>query len=153
MPDWLIIVITGLLGLFALYQSFIVQNTFAKYILYGLFISLVLIMIPNSTSKITGFIFQLLIFISFIYYGIKQKDFSINKRLLIVIPTFLIFLLMVFAIQHWKGTNIMSVMMIIPIVCYGIVLLKRNSEFKNEFGIITIINFHSVYFFVRFIIQ
>jgi hypothetical protein len=115
-------------------------------ILVGLIISFALSFIEN----------QLLTNISFISFGIFSLIFSvysgIKRKWLNLIIGIFAFVSFFSKLMHYPYANELKLLMIIPIVCFGLTFIKKE-KFKNELSILTIFVAYELSEFIKLIEQ
>lgn len=129
-------IIVGISVPFGLYYLSKATDKFAKLITLILLIGILLVFIPNSVVLTIGYVLFGVATLCCILYSIfRIKD---NKRKRIVLFTAIpIFFKFLFDIENWPS-GMFTYLMIIPIICYVIVLTRRK-EFREELGFLTML--------------
>lgn len=143
-------ILIGLAALFGLFRLFRMTDTLAKAILIGQISAIGLTLLFENVLMTIGFLVYTLTLVLIIIYGLKTTFTNTFIRILIIVPSFFIFVLHIFQQQHFPGTKLLGFTMILPLVAYLILLLKYRGNLKNEFGFITIITVDA---FIEFLMR
>jgi hypothetical protein len=132
------LLLIALAAIFALFRLSKTTDKFANAISFGMIFSVALTLIQIRFVFTAGFVLFMLCLLLVIIYGFKKKSFNKFNQVLIIIPAFFVFVLYFFQFQHYPYARAIGLSMIIPVLCYFI-LLTRVRSFKNELGFMTII--------------
>jgi len=132
-------ILIGLAALFGVFQFFRTADIFARTILGGQIVAIGLTFVPNKIIVTIGFLLFMLTLILAVIYGVKKRDFTIRKRILIIVPSAFLFIRFYLAIQHHPGVGLFSLLMVIPIAAYIIAMTTGFKKYRNELGFLTII--------------
>ncbi len=133
---YVILFITGLFGLFLVFKT---TDVFVKSILLGQVVAIGLTVVKNQPVSNLGIILFILSLLLVMVYGVVKPGFKSFKRLIIFIPTLIVFLAHLFKMMHLAGAAWLQLGMGISIIAYFIFVIPRIRDYKNEFGFLTII--------------
>lgn len=132
-------VLIGLAGLYALYASFGIQKLSARIITLTQVIAIAMTLTGIVSLFKAGMYLYDFSLLLIILYGLFTKDLSKAKRSALAIPVVLIFLVHSFRIFHLPGAAWLSLSMIIPMIVFALILIRKRTEYKNEIGFIVVI--------------
>ena len=130
-------VLIGILTIFGLIQLFQTTNIFARTILSGQIIAILLTLFPMKTIASIGLLLFIFSLILVIIYSLTIRKKAIWQTL-IIIPAVFVLVIHLFELQNYSSIGLLRFSMIIPIITY-IPILINNRNYKNEIGFITII--------------
>ena len=142
-------ILMGLAALFGVFQVFRTTDNFAKTILIGQIIAIMLALAVNSAGATIGLLLFMLTLALVIVYGLTKKGFKTLKRILISFPVTLVFLIHLFQIQHYPGAGILGLAMALQIIAFIILTTTDIKNYKNELGFLTIITVDAIIEFAR----
>lgn len=142
-------ILIGLASLFGLFRLFLTTDNFAKTILIGQIIAIGLTLPDDRTAATIGLLLFMLTLMLAIIYGLTKKNFKIRKRILIIVPTVLVFVMHFFQLQHYPGAGLLGLTMALPIITNIILTTTDIKNYKNELGFLTIITVDATVEFLR----
>jgi hypothetical protein len=132
----IIFLIAALYGLFCLYRM---NNYFAIFILL-LQISSIALVLKTSIVFISISLFLMsLSLLLIVIYAFIRKGFSLKKRLIIFLSGIIMFTLYLFRGMHWPGSAFIMILMIVPLVCYLMMIFDNQENYNNEIGFLSIL--------------
>lgn len=136
----LYIALCGLIGLFRLFR---IKGKFALVITASLVLGVVLAFIPNNFIRLVGVAFLNLPVFLVIVYALSMKDFSVGKRVSLLLQAIPFGLAQVLSFIERNPTSPSGYIMIIPIsaLLYSLVKVKDYSE---EIGFLLIMSSYAV---------
>lgn len=133
----------ALCGLIGLFQLFRIKGKFALVITASLVLGVVLAFIPNNFIRLVGVAFLNLPVFLVIVYALSMKDFSVGKRVSLLLQAIPFGLAQVLSFIERNPTSPSGYIMIIPIsaLLYSLVKVKDYSE---EIGFLLIMSSYAV---------
>ena len=132
----IIIILSALFGIFQLFR---IKDNFSKAIIIVQIIAFGLTFIPGKNMINTALVLYMLTLLTVIYYASVHKDFTVTKRILMIIPTIMVFLVYLFQLHHYPGAAHIAVLLPAPVLVYIYIVFADLKNYKNELGFLTII--------------
>jgi hypothetical protein len=132
----IIFFIAALHGLFCLYRM---NNYYAIIILLMQISSIAFILKTGLVYISISLLLMSLSLLLIVLYSIISKGFKLKKRLIIFLSGFIVFILYLFRGMHWPGTAFIMTLMVVPLICYVLMIFDNQENYNNEIGFLSIL--------------
>jgi hypothetical protein len=142
-------ILISLLTLFVLFNTYNSINDYKKGISIALSFSIFITWFDFYKLLLSGILIFITTTILTIYKGLVIRELNVLEKLNFIFIGFFSGVGMLFSFMHWPFTNIISLLMLLPIILYLYISIKTQLKFYKKYLFLSILVLDCVFRFLR----